>query len=61
MACQQEAKQKLVVSRKSDGKWGVKRQGARCAIKTVKTQEEAEAIARALAAEDGVEVVVESR
>jgi len=57
----QEGKRGLVVARKSDGKWSVKRQGARCALKTVKTREEAEAFARELASQEGVAVAIEEK
>lgn len=53
-----QEKKNYVVSRRKDGKWTVKKEGARCASKTVATQEEAETAARELAEADGVEVVV---
>ncbi|NPV07654.1 MAG: DUF2188 domain-containing protein [Anaerolineae bacterium] len=59
MAKKEAVKKNVVVSARRDGTWAVKREGARCATKTLDTREEAEAFARQLAAEEGVEVIVE--
>ena len=54
-----EAKKDYVVSCRTDGKWTVKREGARCASKTVASRAEAEAAAQELAEKEGVQVIVE--
>ena len=53
------APKNLVVSRKADGKWVVKKEGARCASTTVATRAEAEAWARDAAEKEGVQVVIQ--
>lgn len=60
MAKKQERKD-YTVSQRKDGKWVVKREGARCAAKVLDTQAEAEAAARELAEAEGVEVVATGR
>jgi len=51
------APKNLVVSCKADGKWVVKKEGARCASKTAATR--AEAWARDAAEQEGVQVVIQ--
>ncbi|MGQ9554451.1 MAG: DUF2188 domain-containing protein [Anaerolineae bacterium] len=53
-----EAKRDYIVSCRADGKWTVKREGARCASKTVASRAEAEAAAQELAEKEGVQVIV---
>lgn len=56
----QTVRKNYVVSQRKDGKWAVKKEGARCATQTLDTQEAAVAAAHELAESEGVEVIVES-
>jgi hypothetical protein len=60
VAKKEAVKKNVVVAARKDGSWAVKREGARCATKTLPTREEAEAFAKELASADGVEVIVEA-